>query len=145
MSLKLELLQLLRGPDNIAEGYWTLAQRVDPLRVALISPSANGAGLVRRIEPEDSQPHMSQALRGADLTLVEEGPSPRTYVTRFVASVGWSLILTGDDGYVASILADFRNSILLLMLLLSAYVAGVSLYLARIARQRESAPPHPHH
>lgn len=128
-----ELLTLLRGPENVSEAYWTLAQRVDAVHVALITPSANGATIIRRIVSEDSESHLSEAMRGADLTILDPGPPLHTHATRFIPDVGWALLMAHDASSLTESIQDFRNSLVLLALLLSSYVIGVSLYLNHLA------------
>lgn len=140
-----ELLSLLSGPDNLAESYWTLAQRVDAVRVALITPAANGSTLVRRIVPEDAEAHLSEAMQGTETTLLDERPVSHVHATRFIPDVGWAIFMTHDVAAIDNAMRDFRHSILLLALLLTTYVMGISLYLGRVAAARSIAHAHSRH
>ena len=133
-----ELLSLLRGPENVAEAYWTLAQRVDAVHIALITPSTNGTTITRKIISEDSESHLAEAMRGADLTILDQGPPLHTHATRFIPDVGWALLMTHDASSLQKSIEDFRNSLLLIALLLSTYVVGVSLYLNHVAGRADT-------
>lgn len=137
-----ELLSILRGPGNVAENYWTLAQRADALHLTLIRPSDNGSALVHSTVPEDSGPHLVEAMRGADLTIIDDGPPVHTHVTRFVPDVGWALLGSHDISSIMETVNDFRKSLLLLSLLLMTYVVGVSLYLGRVGARSETRSHH---
>lgn len=140
-----ELLDLLRGPENLSGSSWTLVQRVDAVRVALITPSTNGSTLVRRIVPEDGEPHVTEAMRGMEITLLDDHPSLHVHATRFVPDVGWVIMTSRDVSALEAGMRDFRHSILLLALLLAAYVVGASLYLGRLSTALAGRHSHPRH